>query len=117
LYAVITIYVDALFTITSGAGLSQGRIVETNDRRKLHIFAKNWGVPSRLPIFSEVQFRISEQPIVLTMDETALRWPDFYIRYDIRAPGFSIFKIIPVIQRSETLWIRNEVAVPTTLST
>jgi hypothetical protein len=117
LYAAITVYVDALLTITYGEGLSQGRTIETNDRRKLHIFAKNWGVPSQLPIFSEVQFRITDQPIVLTMDEIALRYSDFYLGYDIRAPGFSTFKIVRVVHQSDTLWIRNEVAVPATLTT
>jgi len=117
LYAAITVYVDHLFTITYGEGLSQNRIVETSDRRKLRILEKNWGVPSQLPIFSEVRLRITDQPIVLTMDETALRWPDFYLGYDIRAPGCSAFKIVRVIHQSDTLWIRNEIVVATTLTT
>ncbi len=117
LYAVIRIYVDALLTIVSRGDLSQDDIVETNDRRKLNTLTRNWCVPSQLPIFSDVEFRIATAPIVLSIDETALRWPDFYLGYDIRAPGFSTFKIIRVVKRSDTLWIRNETVVPTALTT
>jgi hypothetical protein len=116
LYAAITVYVDHLLNVTDGEGLLQSRVVETNDGRKLRVLEKNWSVGLQLPIFAEVLLRITNQPIFITIDETALRWPDFYLGYDIRAPGCSAFKIVRVIHQSDTLWIRNEMAVPTTLT-
>jgi hypothetical protein len=109
LYAVIDIYLDELFTPIKVPGFtSRGIVMMTKGResRRLTAFRKCWAVPKELPIFAETLLPISESGMMFTIASHALQWPDFYIGYEIRAPGFVATKFVRVIQRpTGTLWI------------
>jgi hypothetical protein len=108
LYAVIRTYLDHSFTIVSDAqGFSRAGEVSTEDGRHLNAYWRTWSIQQNdLPIFSETDFPLPTFSI--TLDENAIRWPDFYIGYDIRAPGCSTFQIIRVVQQPHgTLWITD----------
>jgi hypothetical protein len=108
LCAVIRIYLDHSFTIVSDAqGFSRAGEVSTEDGRHLNAYWRTWSIQQNdSPIFSETDFPLPT--FAITLDEDAIRWPDFYIGYDIRAPGCLTFQIIRVVQRPHgTLWITD----------
>jgi hypothetical protein len=110
LYAAIQIYLDQNSTIkTEASGFQRGGPATTEDRRHLHSFLKRWSIQQNdLPIFSEIRLLVADSPFTFTLDENSTRWLDFYIGYDIRAPGCSIFQIVRVIQQPHgTLWITD----------
>jgi len=109
LYYVVTILLDELFKPVSTGGWTPSGTVKTAEGRSLKSFAKNFGIPGSLPVFREMMFTLFEPPIMFTVEANTLQWPDFYLGYDIRAPGFSASKLVRVIQQPKgTLMIVNQ---------
>jgi hypothetical protein len=111
LYYVIKIYLDELFTPFDTRGCFPSEAVKTSEGRSLKSFGKGFGIPGNLPVFRETMFTLFEPPIKFTVESNTLQWPDFYLGYDIRAPGFAASKLVRVIQQPRgTLMIVNQEA-------
>jgi len=75
----------------------------------LNGFSKNWGIPHNLPVFKESAFNLFESGFSFAIEKSALQFPVFYIGYEIRAPGFSDFKIVRLLHgRPGTLSIYDD---------
>jgi hypothetical protein len=108
LYTVVRVFLDAQFIVLSDAGCSPSGTAEY-DGRRLNVYLKKLGIPGSFPIFSEADFSLWEPPLTFALDEKAIGWPEFYIGYEVRTPGFSDGKMIRVINQPRgTLWIPNE---------
>jgi hypothetical protein len=108
-YYVVNIFIDELLTPFSMGGCTPRGMVKTAEGRSLKSFAKSFGIPGNLPVFSETMFTLFEPPIMFTIEKNTLQKSDFYLGYDIRAPGCTASKIVHVIQRPRgTLWIINQ---------
>jgi len=109
-YAVIKLFIDNAFTLTSGAGLSH--INDINVFRDHHLkgLLKLWGGISHIPIFREVTFAVADMPLQFTVDSKCLESSDFYFAYEILTAGFSTRKYIRIIQHPRrTLQILDEI--------
>jgi hypothetical protein len=97
-YAVVAVFIDELFNLTSAAGLNHVRVANNFRRHSLKGLSLNWGVPQKLPIFAEVMFCLTDGPFAFTLDSNSIKCSDFYIGYEILTAGFSTRKYICVIQ-------------------
>jgi hypothetical protein len=69
----------------------------------------NWAIPGKLPIFSEIPFTLFMAPLKFALEWKSLKLRDFYIGYDIRAPGFSGSKMTRLAHQPRgTLSIRDD---------
>lgn len=96
-YAVINMYIDDLFHVVVGNGLPPMRPIEGPDTHRLIGRQLSWG-PPRLPIFYECPSLVTSVPFEFVLGEDSIRYPDFYLGYEIFAPGFSVEKFVHVIQ-------------------
>jgi len=108
-YAVVAVFIDELFNLTSAAGLNHVRVANNFRRHSLKGLSLNWGVPQKLPILSRyVPF--NRQSICIYVGFKFDQMFRFYIGYEILTAGFSTRKYIRVIQHpSLTLQILDEI--------
>ncbi len=94
LYAVITIYIDDVLNPMCPLGFTEvhGRLPYRG--HSLKMFSINWGIPKNMLIFKENMFDVTKT--TLSVDATSGRIPEFYIGYDISAPGFSVAKRLSI---------------------
>lgn len=107
LYAVITIYVDTRIDCSPPPRFQSVGEDTAIKRVPLSAFRMKWGVPANLPIFSESPFQLDERPFVMTLDERYFDDSEFYIGYDIRAPGFSDQRLYRVVSDAKSLEIMD----------
>jgi hypothetical protein len=109
-YAVISVFIDELFEITSGAGLSQRGGVNNFRGHSLKGLSLIWGSPTKIPIFfSEANFLLTSKPFAFTLNLNSLQCSDFYIGYEILTAGFSTRKFVRIIKTSgQALQILDE---------
>jgi hypothetical protein len=63
-----------------------------------------------MPIFLENAFRVTDMPLVFSLNSNALRISEFYIGYEILTPGFSTRKFVRINQNPKgTLQILDEI--------
>lgn len=110
-YAVINVFIDELFTLTHGAGLAPTNNVVNVRGRHLKVFSLNWGTVSKMPIFSEVMFILTDNPVQFTCNLQSLRSSEFYIGYQILTAGFSTQKYVRITcdQGARALSIGDEI--------
>jgi hypothetical protein len=109
-YAVIYLFFDGLFTVSSAAGLDMSVTVRKIFEHDLKIFTLNWGTLSKMPIFNGVQFVVTDTPFMFKLDSSALQNSEFYIGYQILTAGFSTCKYSRIIQHPKnTLQICPEI--------
>jgi len=109
-YAVVAVFIDELFNLTSAAGLNHVRVANNFRRHSLKGLSLNWGVPQKLQFLPSIMFCLTDGPFAFTLDSNSIQMSDFYIGYEILTAGFSTRKVYCVIQHpSLTLQILDEI--------
>jgi Putative DNA-binding domain len=109
-YAVIMIFIDESFTLTSGAGLTHGNHKPIVRGSPLKTLSLNWGTVRNIPIFAEVVFSLTDMPFQFTCNSQCLKSSDFYIGYQILTAGYSTRRFFHIVQHPKgALQILDEI--------
>jgi len=98
LYAALNIFIDEAFSVVSTGGLSHLGTLAYERGCKQKIFEKNWVTPHCMPIFYGIALMLTDTPLVFRMEASSIRRVNFYIGYEIHAPGFSTRRLIHIAQ-------------------
>jgi hypothetical protein len=110
-YAVIAVFIDELFELTSEAGLSHREGVNNFRGHSLKGLSLIWRSSTNIPIFyCEATFLMTRSPFAFTLNLNYIQCSDFYIGYEILTAGFSTRKFVRIIkQPGQALQILDEI--------
>jgi hypothetical protein len=97
-YSCVRVFVDDRLSLVGHGGFALDGQALLVGQVPLKAYYKNFAIPHHLPIFSEMPLSLFEVPFSFLLEEAVLQVPEFYIGYDIRAPGFSRKMLTRLIQ-------------------
>jgi hypothetical protein len=105
-YAVLRLFLDERLSLARSGQFGRAGNVSTPSGEKLMVLSINWGIPSKLPIFREINFLVSEPPLTIFLpNQSTGNQIEYIIGYDILAPGFSTSKFGKLVFRDDSVEI------------
>lgn len=109
-YAVIVLYIDARLDVANAAGLdlqSELFLSAGEKQHKVHLLRMNWSIPGKLPIFNDLEIKLTSDPIVIKVSNELLKKDGTYILgYEVKSPKMTPrqeFRLLEIKDRKATL--------------